>query len=794
MYFRIGLLAACVLAAGCAREGATDVARQGKGNAPVATTAAMAMGVASRGLVHRAGRLPDRGELVAYPGHVQRADGAYTWFRSDVSEAHAFRAVADGHLRLTTPEGRLLDVRFDRHVEHPSGDWTWIGHLPGEESAQTIITFGERAVFGSIAQPGGKPPLRLAMRDGVSWLVETDPRKVAAIVNAATRPTRPDYHIVRRADLPAARTGVRAAGAPVAAAAPVGTASAATATAANTIDLLVGYTGGFAAAQGSTSAAVTRINYLVDVANAALANSQVSAQVRVVHTMQVSYTDLNTNDLALQEMSGYDADAGHSVPPSSAFTALRNARETYGADLVTLIRPFKDPEQDSCGLAWLLGGAKQGIQPNAGWDGLAYSVVGDGEDVSTDGKTYYCRDETLAHEMGHNEGSAHDRATAEGGDNVLNDPDDYGVFTYSFGYKTTSTTGNFYTVMAYGDSGQTGYRVFSNPRITFCGGRACGTTTFEDNARSLSQTIPVVAGFRAIVVPLAGQVRSDFNGDGRSDVFWRNTSTGGNTIWKAANSANQQAMSPVQNLAWASAGTGDFNGDGNADVLWHNGGSGASTIWRSGNSATQQSVATIMDTDWVVAGLGDFDADGRTDILWRNTRTGGNTIWASANSATPKAVTSVTNLAWTVAGVGDFDGDGHADILWRNGQTGGNTIWRSANSATPQAIASVTNLAWGVADVGDFNGDGKADVYWRNNGTGANVIWKSANSATQQSMASVVGSDWSPATVGDYDGDGRADVLWRNTRTGANTIWRSANSTTQQGVAPVTDLAWHVAS
>ena len=798
MHVRTGLLAFCVVVmAGCAQDSAPDVARQGtqamaSARGPVASAVLPAAARAR----HRLARLPDRGELVAYPGHVQRADGAYTWFRSDLSEAHALQAITDGHLRLTTPEGRLLDVRYDRHVEHPSGDWTWIGHLPGEESAQTIITFGERAVFGSIAQPDGKPPLRLTMRDGVSWLVETDPRKAAAIVNAATRPTHPDYHIVNRADLPAARTP-RPAGAPIVAppaAAPIATTSNATVSAANTVDLIVGYTAGFVTAQGSTSAVMTRLNYLVDVANAAYANSQIPAQVRLVHAMQVSYTDLNTNDTALEELSGYKSGTGGGpVPPNAAFNALRAARETYGADLVSLVRPFKDPEQDSCGLAWLLGGSKQTIQPGAGWDDLAYSVIGDGEDVGSDGHTYFCRDETLAHEMGHNEGSAHDRQTAEGTDGVLNDPDDYGAFTYSFGYKTTSSTGNFYTVMAYGDTGQTPYRVFSNPRITYCGGHACGTTTFEDNARSLGQEIPVVAAFRSMMVPLGGPVRSDFNGDGRSDILWRNYASGADTIWRSANAASPQAVTAVTDVNWKIVGNGDFDGDGVADILWRNAATGTNAIWRSGNSGAPQSVTAVSDLSWDIVGVGDIDGDGRADIVWRNHNTGTDAVWRSGNSATPLAVTAVTNLAWKIVAVSDFDGDGHDDLLWRNAGTGANVIWRSANSAAALAVNTVADMQWAIVGAGDYNGDGRADIVWRNVGTGADTIWLSGDSRTPRAVAAVTDPAWKIVGTGDYDGDRHADLLWRNTTTGENVVWKGGDSATPMAVQAVSSQAWRVA-
>src|SRR5690242_13741151 len=62
----------------------------------------------------------------------------------------------------------------------------------------------------------------------------------------------------------------------------------------------------------------------------------------------------------------------------------------------------------------------------------------------------------------------------------------------------------------------------------------------------------------------------DFNGDGRSDVFWRNGGTGANTIWKSANVSTREALVMVSNLRWTIVGQGDFDGDGHADVFWRN--------------------------------------------------------------------------------------------------------------------------------------------------------------------------------------------------------------------------------
>lgn len=777
--FKHARLASIVLgllvAAGCAREPEAVASHEALASGTTNTAKRAAPPhIAPRGFAS----LPDRGELAAYvPGAVRR-DGAYTWHRTNLSEAHALRAMADGHLRMTTPAGQMLDVRYDRHVEHGSGDWTWIGHLEGHPEQQTILTFGANAAFGTIAQPTGLP-LRLTVRDRASWMVETNPGKVALIRNAATRPDRPDFKI------PPKLTGIsNAPGTPSMAGAQTAPAAIGSTT---TVDLVLGYTPAFASENGGTSAAVTRLNYLVDVTNVAYTNSGISASVRLVATVPVTYTDASSNDEALEKLTGYDSTRNVRTTPDPAFNALRTARETYGADLVSMVRSYRDPENGGCGIAWLIGGGQSGIATSDSYFG--YSVVSDGTDQGSDGKTYYCLDETLAHELGHNMGAAHDVETSKGDDGVL-DTEDYGAYSYSFGYKTTGTTGNFYTVMAYGDSGQRLYRIYSNPRSTFCGGRVCGTTTQADNARTLTQTIPTIATFRATV--MAAALHSDYDGDGQADILWRNGTTGGDRIWRSGNSATPQAVSAVTSTTWRIVGSGDFNGDGKADILWRDIGNGMNVIWLSGSSATQQAVARVSALSWEVVGVGDFDGDGRSDILWRDGSRGLNAIWRSGDSTTPQAITGVSNLAWKIVGVGDFGGDGRSDILWRNTSNGLDVIWRSGDSATQQVVQAVSNLTWIVVGVGDFDGDGRADILWRNTSSGLNAIWKSGNASTPQQIVAVTSQNWKVVAVADYDADGRSDVLWRNVANGLNVIWRRGDHASQQAVTAEPNQAWAV--
>lgn len=764
MKLRIGACALVVALAGCSggnpESGVAGMrgvaATQSSGTLPASLPLARAIGASIA-------NAPDRGALLSYPDKQKAAkqEGAYTWYPAAISEAHAFKAVATGEMTVPSPDGSQVKLRYERHVEEIDGNWTWIGRVVGGDPMQeAIITFGEKAVFGSIPQANGKPALSLQTRNGSVFAVQTDPSKVVSATKGHV-----DMMIPEAAALRSSMGAAVSQSAPVSQGATT-VAQGAPQTGANTIDVAIGYTPEFATANGGASGAATRLVFLINVGNQAFVNSDVNGYLRIVHALQVSYTNTNSNQTALSELTGSNGQSAVTVPASLA--PLRTARDQYGADIAVLVRKFNTPENEGCGIAWLNGANQTAITAaDAPW---GYAVISDGYDQGTDGKTYYCADETLVHEAAHLMGSAHDRANSTNSSGGLQ----YGRYAYSFGYKTAAAAGNFYTVMAYGDTGQISHRIFSTPLKSTCGSGAnlaCGVANSEDNARSLNQTIPVVATFRATVVPF-GNTKDDFDGDGLSDIYWRNSSTGGNVIWKSASSSTVQYVYSLQ-LAWTVAGLGDFDGDGRTDILWRNYSNGANAVWKNGDATSQKAISSVA-TYWKVAAVGDFNGDGADDILWRNGSA--NTIWRGGVASAQQAVASLA-AAWTVAGVGDFNGDGVSDILWRNNATGGNVIWRSANSASVQNVATV-NTYWKVAGIGDFDGDGRSDILWRA-GT-ANNIWKSGSHLTQQGVSSVA-AYWVVAAVADYDGDGKDDILWRNGS--ANTIWKGAVASTQQAVA-----------
>ncbi len=275
--------------------------------------------------------------------------------------------------------------------------------------------------------------------------------------------------------------------------------------------------------------------------------------------------------------------------------------------------------------------------------------------------------------------------------------------------------------------------------------------------------------------------RLDFFGDSRSGIVWRNTSSG-DTVISLMNGPNTLAVPTIKSttgvgsftLNWTLATSGDFNGDGKSDLLWRDSSTGANVISLiNGASITaSQAIATIPPA-WSVAGAGDFNGDGRTDILWRNNATGDTVVSFLTGTPTVVSISSSNLIAtvpapWTVAGIGDFNGDGKADILWRNTVTGDNVVFlMNGSTITSSALVGTVPVNWSVAGIGDFNGDGKADILWRENSTGANVIslMNGASVSAYQGIAAIPPS-WNVAEVGNFGSDGKAGILWRNSSTG----------------------------
>jgi hypothetical protein len=319
----------------------------------------------------------------------------------------------------------------------------------------------------------------------------------------------------------------------------------------------------------------------------------------------------------------------------------------------------------------------------------------------------------------------------------------------------------------------------------------------------------------------------------QSDVLWRND-TGQLALWDMANggaiagsgflSIGGTQVTP--DASWSIVADSDFSGDGRADLVWRNT-SGMTALWTmngssitSSSSFTSSGSAVNPDLSWRIAGAGDFDGDGKSDLLWRNT-SGSLALW-TLNGSTITGSGFVTSGGapvnpdpnWTVAGVGDFNGDGESDLIWRNTATNEVAAWLMNGSSitgsadvTSSGVSVRPGASWSIAGVGDFNGDGKSDVLWRDSASNSLVVWlmngtriSGGGAVTVRGNVVSPDSSWHVVEIGDFNGDARADVFWRNDN-GTLAEWQlngnaimSSFTPNVGGVNVAPDATWHIQS
>src|SRR5262249_44093356 len=129
----------------------------------------------------------------------------------------------------------------------------------------------------------------------------------------------------------------------------------------------------------------------------------------------------------------------------------------------------------------------------------------------------------------------------------------------------------------------------------------------------------------------------DFGNDGHSDILWRQAggaladwSMNSGAISAAYVTSSGSIVAP--DASWNVAAITDFNGDHKADVLWRNA-SGLLAAWFMNGSAISSSgylnvngTSVMPDASWNIAGIGDLDGDGMSDLLWRDSH-GAIAVW-----------------------------------------------------------------------------------------------------------------------------------------------------------------------
>ena len=205
------------------------------------------------------------------------------------------------------------------------------------------------------------------------------------------------------------------------------------------------------------------IQNAVQAANQAYRNSGVAITLNLVGLQEIAFEESGSMKTALKQI-----EARH----DGVLDSVHALRDRVGADMVTLI----SNDDDSCGIAWSM----RGETPAAA--STAFSVVNAG----------CLSNQSLAHEVGHNQGNMHDRGSTSNA----------GAFAYSYGYRNCTEDGTgFRDVMGYACKGVARVARFSSPSLTF-NGQPMGISyetdpdNSADNVRSMNNTADTVAAFR----------------------------------------------------------------------------------------------------------------------------------------------------------------------------------------------------------------------------------------------------------------------------------------------------------
>jgi len=279
------------------------------------------------------------------------------------------------------------------------------------------------------------------------------------------------------------------------------------------------------------------------------------------------------------------------------------------------------------------------------------------------------------------------------------------------------------------------------PGYTSGTGSATVRYQFTANTSTQGRTATVEVAGRILTVTQSGTTFRgccDGNGDGRTDLYWRNSSNGQLAIWfmNGRTLIDSQMLSPTQvaDLNWRIEAVMDIDSDGDGDLIWRHATTGDLAVWVMNGRTLVDSWALspgrVADLNWRIVGSGDFNGDGKPDLFWHHNTTGELAVWYMDGRTLINSVYTshfVADLTWRVVAVDDMDGDGDADLIWRNTGNGEMAIWfmngRTLADSYYLSVRFVTDANWKVVGSGDFNADGRIDLIWQHDGTGDVAAW-----------------------------------------------------------------------
>lgn len=248
-----------------------------------------------------------------------------------------------------------------------------------------------------------------------------------------------------------------------------------------------------------------------------------------------------------------------------------------------------------------------------------------------------------------------------------------------------------------------------------------------------------------IYEPPTVRAKSDFNGDGFSDIVFSD-SNGFLAIWQMIGGSRSTSgflfPSQLRSVNWEITGSGDFNRDGEEDILFQHE-DGTLALWLMSAIALRESVFPSPnhpgDGLWRVVGVGDLDTGGWVDLVFQHDD-GMLAAWfmngthlVSARLLQPS---HPGDENWRVRGLADFNGDTFEDLLFQH-EDGRLAIWTMRGiellKTIPLTPNRVENSQWIVVGVADFNLDEKPDLLFQNSNDTSLAVWLMNGTQLQES-------------------------------------------------------------